>query len=1782
MNLHTYSIQDTIVESMNSTIYRAVRQDDEQTVVIKTTSNDHPSFRDLARLKFEYEILRQLKIPGVIEARGFETVEGKPALLLEDFGGIDLAHYQKTGVAMAQFFSIAVKAASTLGGIHHRQIIHRDINPNNILINPLTNEVKIIDFSIASELPREKQTLRAASFLEGTLGYISPEQTGRMNRNVDYRTDYYSLGVTFFELLTGGLPFVAEDTMGMVHCHLSMRPPDPREINREIPVSLSRIILKLMEKNPEDRYQSAEGMVKDLERCRDAWKSRRSDEELELGVDDRPVVFRIPDQLYGREEEMAKLSSAFDRTASGNSEILLVAGHSGIGKSSLMQHIHAAVLNRNGYFVSGKFDQFERNVPFSAVGQAVKALVGRILAEPAEGVTAWQSRLTSALGSNGQLMTDIIPELETLLGPQQALPELDAEEVRHRVLTAFGNLLKACASEAHPLVLFLDDLQWSDASSIDLVLSWLEEEIPYLLIIGAYRDNEDLNQLAISRLLSKLEGDSSPNPAVALHRLSLGPLEAEAVTALVADTLYCAPAACRELSDLIVQKTQGNPYFIREFLQMLYQRKQIELDREAGRWIWHIEEIEKQSVSDNVVDLLVARLRSLPEETLEVLKLAASIGHRFDLKTLASVSKRPIVALATELIEPIQMGIILPMSRNYRLFDVAGDERQEEMNVDYTFHHDRVRQAAYSLIPEGERPKVHHRIGRVLRAARDKDKTSKRIFELVNHLNLGETAITDAEERLQLSRLNYRAGTTAKRSAAFRVAAECFEAGLRALSKHGDEAHAQLRFEHTHALAESLHISGEIEKSAAACESMFALAQDKIETGKAYIMRATIQGHEGRLPEVIDSIRKGLRLFDITLPETPEEIEQQIGPSIGQMQGYLAEHAVSELAELKEMSDAGHRLALEMLFRVIPAAMQTGMPLFVLIELMMFNLAVTHGTTPYASKNFVDCGIIQIDALKDYQRAYELGRIAFKIIDKYQAEHLRPSVEYAFSTFISYWGAHYEEALAHYERGHAAALETGDIEHLGYILAYRSGLRFYLGKNLEECELDIVDTIKQLEKHHGVNQLVEARITHWTIHRLKTMTPIENGFLEMSPEAFWAYAASSKNYAFMLRAGFCLVKLFYFKDDFEAAVKWSECCSPFFETASSRFEVPDFYLYYGLSLVRRYPSAQPEQREALQKQLEDHKAKLKQYADACPANFAHKHYLLAAEIERITGGDLVTVIGLYDKAHESIGRGEFLHMKAIINESQGRFWLENDKTLIAKAYITEAHALFRLWGAAGKAAMLGDEFDGWFGYRTGDGTRGGTGPTATSGSIEDSSMDMASILKATLAVSREIELERLLASLTTVLMENAGAEKCILLVKYDTNDAFVVEASGKTGEEIRVLQSQAIDENGDLCSEIVHLTARLRQPIVLNNAIKAGDFQSNRYVVENQIKSVLCLPMVNQDKLKAIVYLENNLTTHAFPPERVAVLTAIATPAAVTLENAFMYSHLDELVKQRTAELHAAQAEIAENAHKAGMSEIATTVLHNVGNVLNSLKTAGYVACETAKGSIVSKLLKANELLGSQMHNIDEFIADDPKGKKLLRYYLELGEMLNKENAYIVQNLTQILENTESISEIISAQQAYAYSTNSYSEVTPITEIIEHALTLNESSYSRHNIIVEKRLGKVPEIPLHKTKTLHIILNLLKNAKEAMTVNRLEDRKLLIDVHVEDPNLILTISDTGHGIAEADLSKIFSFGFTTKPDGHGSGLHSSANYMTEMGGRMWVESAGQGKGAAFTLSFPLA
>jgi len=1518
LTISGYQIQEQLYESAHSIIYRGRRKADDQPVVLKLLKNEYPTPEELARFRREYEMTRGIDIDGVVNVYGLESYRNTLVMVLEDFGGESLTKLlpDKT-LKLSEFLRLAIRIADILGAIHHRNIMHKDINPSNIVWNLDTTQLKIIDFGISTELSREQPEIRNPNVLEGTLAYMSPEQTGRMNRAMDYRADLYSLGATFYHLLTGQLPFQAEDAMELVHCHLAKMPVPPSGVSNfnltaKFPISpdsqnkfctpktLSDIIMKLLAKNAEDRYQNAFGLKTDLQTCLDQLTATSTIEPFAIAQQDISERFQIPQKLYGREQEIDILLTAFDRVSShspleggqgGVTELLLVTGYAGIGKSALVHEVHKPITEKRGYFISGKFDQFKRNIPYSALIQAFQGLMRQLLTEPEEQLALWKEKFLKAVGPNGQVIIDVIPDVELIIGQQPDVPELPPNQAQNRFNFVFQNFVRTCASAEHPLVIFLDDLQWADWASLSLLQIFMTDaRTQFMLIVGTYRDNEVSDAHPLMLTLNDIQ-----KAGATVNTITLTPLALEHVNQLIVDTLHSQTEVCTPFGELLLQKTGGNPFFIRQFLQALYEDELLEFDAKRGAWAWELEEIRKREMTDNVVELMAGKIQKLSEATQDVLKLAACIGNQFDLHTLSVVYEHSPTDTLHDLWKALQEELILPLDDSYKY--VASDIGNMALRGgEFKFLHDRVQQAAYSLIEERHKQEIHLKIGQLLLSNTREAEREEHIFDIVNHLNLGKD-LTAQSEKDELAQLNLTAGRKAKSSAAYQAAFMYFQSGIALLGTGAWQQQYEMALALHEEAAEAAYLSGDFEKMEQLVEVVIENASTLLDKVKAHEVKIQAYVLQHKTLEALQTALPVLKLLGVTFPEKPTKFHIVLGLLTTKFA--LTGKQIESLSNLPKMTDPYKLATMRIISFASVAAFRTTPELMPLMAFKQIKFLLKYGNISESAFVYTMYGFMLCGFVGDIETGYQFGKLALSILEQFQAKEYKARTLLLMNITIKHWKDHARSTLQALLQAYQTGWETGDFEYAGYSVEHYIHFSLFTGSELTEFERECAkfsDVIRQLR---GETPLHYIEISWQTALNLMGETSGSSGSLP------WQFVGSVYNEEEMLAPHYQAddkVGLFYFYIEktilcylfqaYSQAVENVAIAEMNLDGGISMFVTPLFHFYDSLSRLAIFPDAPKSEQRRILKKVAANQKKMKKWAQHAPMNHLHKWYLVEAERARVLGKD-VDAMEYYDKAIEGAKEHEYLNEEALANELAAKFYLERGRTQIARTYMREARYCYLKWGAKAKVRHLDETYPELLAERRdGRHLEGGAHLTLTktpSIGTRSSELDLATLMKASQTISGEIVLADLLKKMMGIVIENAGAQKGFLML--EKSGKWYIEAEGTVDDkDVKVLQSVPIESN--IPVSIVQYVARTQESVVLHDATQEGDFTRDPYITTHQPKSLLCLPLLNQGRLTGMLYLENNLTTGAFTPDRVEVLNLFSSQAAISIENAQLYTNL--------------------------------------------------------------------------------------------------------------------------------------------------------------------------------------------------------------------------------------------------------------------------------------------------
>jgi len=1503
LSVDGYQDLDLLHSGFNSQVYRACRCSDHKSVVLKILRRQYPSPEEVARFRLEYDLTRRLNTPGIIQAYDLTDHQNTLMLVLEDYGGQSLQTLAQTeSLAIADILKIGVQVAQALEEIHRQGIIHKDINPANILLNPETGQVKVIDFGIATQLLQEKTRLDDLENLEGTPAYLSPEQTGRMNRSLDYRSDFYSLGATLYDLLTGQPPFVSADLSELIHSHIARQPLPPEQVNPAVPALVSEIIMRLLAKNAEARYQSAYGLAHDLQRCLDAWTAQGKIAPFTLGTVDRSDRFQIPQKLYGREAEVEALLNAFERIAPAGTpaELVLVSGYSGIGKSALVQEIHKPITAQRGYYISGKYDQFQRNLPYSALIQAFTTLVRQLLTRSTREIELWRDRLNAALTPNAAVLIDVIPDLELILGAHPAAPKLTADAAQNRFNLVFEQFIRVFSQPQHPLVLFLDDLQWADSASLQLIQVLMRADAQQsLLLVGAYRDNEVDATHPLQALITDLH-----RAEVAIHDLHLTPLRFEHICELLNDAFPNVPTTdCQALATLLQAKTNGNPFFMGEFLKSLYSDGLVYFDPAQG-WRWSLDQIEAAQMTDNVVELMAGKLQKLSAATQQALQVGACIGNTFTLQLVAAVRRESPQVTAQALWTAAQLGLILPLDDNYKLWQVTDADADTDTSpialdaeVSYRFLHDRVQQAAYSLISASEISALHLQIGRTWQQRLTPEQAQEHLFDLVNQFNLGVELVTALDERQALAELNLAAGQKAIAAAAYSPAFSYLQTGLRCLSPDCWQTQYDLTLLLHQAAAEAAFLSGDFEAMDRLVTTVVSQAHDVLDCVAVYTVQ--IQALMAR-HELAEAAHLGLRVLQqlgVHLPPCPNQLQILLG--LGRAKLALWGKSTEHLAEQPEMSDPYAIAATRVLASIASATYLAVPTLFPLTVFKQVELSARYGNLPLSAFSYAMYGLILCGVVGDLQGGYGFGELALSLLQRFGGRALPPRTLFVVNSFVRHWRDPLPETLPDLQRGFQAGYETGDTEYAGFCaqLSVMHGL--FAGEPLPELA-DRAHTFAAAIlkfKKQPIYELIQQSRQVMANLRGENDNPTR-----IVGEIYNAEATLPKqieeNYrtAIFYFYNYTLV-LHYWFGDYKAAVAAADQCKQYLEAVVALYIIGWFTFYDALARLALADTAIGAQRRRLLRTAHQARRKLKTWAASAPANYSHKLALVDAEFHRQRQRP-EAASRAYDRAIALALENHCPPEAALANERAALFYLAQNRNKVATPYFQEARYLYSQWGAIAKVHALEAQFPQFAQIDQVSSSSGNVystlGNTVTTGGQSNDSLDWVTAMRASQALSEEIQLDKLLTTLMRLLIENAGAQRGLLLLETDGH--FRIEAQGNVDQaDVEVTESIAVDDTDVLSVGIVNYVARTQDSVVLNDATQTGDFTQDDYVQRHQPRSLLCAPLMNQGKLAGIVYLENNLTTGAFTPKRLELLNLISTQAAISIENARLYTDLATL-----------------------------------------------------------------------------------------------------------------------------------------------------------------------------------------------------------------------------------------------------------------------------------------------
>jgi PAS domain S-box-containing protein len=1797
----------------------------ERDVLVARPTSEQPLPACLGRLAHEFSLKDELD--KVWAVRPLELVrEGSLIqLMLEDPGGTPLVHLLVAPMKTATFLPIAISTATSLGKLHQRGLVHKDIKPSHILVNCIDGHARFTGFGLASKLPRERQ---APETIAGTLAYMAPEQTGRMNRSIDSRSDLYSIGVTFYEMLTGSLPFTASDPIEWVHCHIAKKPQPPSVRVETVPEMLSQIVMKLLAKTAEERYQTAASVEHDLRRCLTDWESHGRINPFVLGEQGTSDRLLIPEKLYGREREVDTLIAAFDRIiASSTPELVLVTGYSGIGKSSVVNELHKALVPPRGLFATGKFDQYRRDIPYYTLVQAFQSLVRTLLGKNDAELSKWRDSLLSALDANARLMTDLIPELKLIIGDPPPVTPLDPQQAQRRFLLVFRRFIAVFARADHPLALFLDDLQWLDVATLDLLEDLLtNSDVRHLMLVGAYRNNEvDVTH----PLTGKLQ--AIRNAGGRIDEIRLSPLAKGHVEQLIADTLHDDLERVEPLAKLVLDKTAGNPFFVIQFLQTLADEHLLTFKHGARQWCWDPGRIHAKGYTDNIVDLMVGRLTRLPAETQQALQQLACLGNVASSKALSIVLGVPKAQIRSVLWEAIRQELV------------------QRLESAYGFVHDRIHEAAYSLIPETDRAKSHLRIGRLLAAQTPPQKWEDGIFEIVGQLNSGLALLTDRAEREQLAEFNLVAGQRAKASTAYASALNYLTTGSQLLN---DDCWS-LRHELTFALelnrAECELLTGQLSTADNRLAHLSQRAATTIERGSVVCLQMDVYLLLDRSDSAVAVCLDYLRHVGIEWSAHPDDDE--VRQEYDQIWTSMGTRAIEDLIDLPMMEDSASLMTVNALGKLFPAALQTDDNLACLSICMAIRLSLERGNCDASSVHYANAFRVAGRRFGDYQAGFRFGQLGCELVERRGLKRFEAGTYLCFSNFAVRWMKPVGRCRELLRRSFVAANRIGDLPYGAYAGNSQVSDSLFAGEALTEVQNEAERGLAYAKKvRFGlVVDFIGTQLA--LIRMLRGLTPTFGCFDDgqFDETATEAHLSSTPDLA-LAACWYWVRKLqaFYLAGDPQAAMQAAAKAQQSLWSSFLFFEESEYYFYDALARAAWCYEAPVDEHAQHLIVMAGHHRMLQIWAQQCPENFGSRASLVEAEIARVEGRVIDAEL-LYEQSIQESQESGFVHIEALANELASRFYATRGLEKIARAYLQDARYGYLRWGADGKVRQLDAKYPL---LRTEEHT---LGPTSTMAAPVEH-LDLATVIKVSQAVSGEIVLEKLIDIVMYTAIEQAGAERGLLILS-DAGE-YRVAAQVTTGGHSTLLRDEPVSASL-LPESVLYHVQRTRESVFLDDAASDGSFATDPYIRQHRARSVLCMPLLNQGKFTGALYLENNLAAHVFSPERIAVLKLVVTQAAISLENAQLYREVQEREGKIRRLVDANIIGILVWNYDGDIVEANDAFLHMVGYERVDLESGRlrWRDLTTPEFREVSERSLIEAIQSGYAQPFEKEYLKKDGGRLPVIVGLARFEASKKEGVAFVLDLTERKQAEEKIREsesryrevqtelahanrvatmgqlvasiahevnqpiaaaILNADAALRWLNAEPAEIDEVRHVLgrlildanraadvlgrirrhirkaphqKEALNINVAieemiDFTRGQIIksgTSIQISLTEELPLiegDRVELQQVLLNLIMNALEAMNGVSEDDRYLHIGAVLDSGCVLVSVSDSGPGFFSKDTDQIFTSFYTTKATGLGMGLSICRSIIEAHGGRLWA-SVNRPRGATVQFTLPV-
>ncbi len=1690
----------------------AVQQSTHSPVLIRIRSTENPNISE--DQYYKSHLLENHQIEGILNLITIGEYNNQSFLVTEFFDGLSLDTLLKENTLnITHFLSISIKLASIIQQLHSRQMIHKHIHPANVLIRMKPFEVKLTGQDTTHN---DKNIL-----LPGPLAhYISPEQTGRLNRDVDKRSDLYSLGVLFYQMLTQSLPFELQDPADLVHAHLAKIPKQPIELNSKIPRLLSDIVMKLLEKNPESRYQSAFGLKEDLLEFKKRFGLGEDSPAFPLGEKDHMPQFDFGEKLFGRKNDEQALRHALDRCCNGHSTIAFITGESGIGKTALVNMIQQPLYQYRGYYVSGKFNLLKKQKPYAPLIQAFTDLIKQLLSEGRERIAYWTKILEAELEGHLPVLASIIPEFQWIVGKQKEPENVTALEANNRLRYSFDKLISVFSKKGHPLILFLDDLQWADQATIDLLhhVAILQPVNRYLLIIGAYRDNEISPGAPFNIMLQDIK-EKGLRPT----EIQLVPLSEQDMQAWIKHLFACSDKESKEMAIFIQRITKGNPFFTKQLLQAFYEQRFIALDEVKKTWTIDFKKLHNMNFAEDIVNFIIDRFHKLPSEAQDLLKHASCIGNQFGLSLLrAALNEKDNREIARLLSLPTEDGLIFRINTTYSsAYPGEGSNHVEGISDVYQFLHDKVQQAIYSTMSNDERKERHLTIGRYLSdLSKQEGSIEKYIFDIVNHYNQC-IPLLNPYEKIQLAEWNMLAGKKAKEGVAFKDSYSFFKIANKLLGDDTWTNHYELAVQIAMGLGELAYINNQFSFSEEKFDEALEKVKSKEEKLEIYNLKMTLYTHIHRVEDSVDSGLKALRLYGWVIDKNPGNLK--VGAEFLKTRICLRKYGMDSIERLPKMENKDFQQITKTLLAMNASAYHLNQNLAALLILKAFRLTLKHGNTDMSALVYINYALILSAGFGRYDESYDFGKMAILSADKNESTILRASAYFIFGTYINHWKKHITESEQMLEHSQKLCIEAGNLHLAGANSSFLCLSSFLKGHSLQE-------TADLIEWQRNFSVSIQYTLADDFLYELNNWISV---LKEKQDHPDWHFEFKTADESAIIIHYTLRLQFAYLLNEKSIAKDVVKKLGKLVDQSLFLIIAPEYYFYESLWLLRslKDDSKMFDPLRA-KKRMKRNLKQFNRWMSHSPVNYAHKYFLLKAETAALEN-EVEKATTYFEKAAEAAAENGFNQDEGIINELAGRFYKNQGLPRLAKTALFAAVDAYDKWGAQKKITMLKQEYPDMFQER--ELSQAGNDARAYS-------IDLKSILNAARALSSEIVLEKLICKVMDIVLVNGGAQKGVMLIKdADTLEPIVQGSIDEGGT--RITHSSA----SHFPKHIVHYVEKSLEPVILTNSTTDKRFASDPYIQKNLPKSVLCFPVLHQGKLGAIIYLENNLIVSAFSPDRIEILNLISSQAAISIENALLYESLEKKVIDRTKKLRDANDNLEKANQELADVEMSRRQLYSdISHDLRSPITAaqGYIE------AILDGVIQDKE---EQIHYLT----------KSHQRLLTLNEMIH--------DLFE-LSKLESKGIIFNKKPIRA------------DDLFNHLRTLFEHDIVNSNVFFSAEMDDslhkdYPFVEVDVRRMEQVVQNLITNAVKHADPGEI-GLHLLNDS--DNHEVILAVTDLGQGISEEELPYIFDRFYTKSTKqraGHGLGLAICKEIIESHKGKITVESK-LNEGTSFFIHLP--